>query len=237
MVLVLTTKVSFNRLSTLDNNQLEDLPKEIFMNNTNLRLLGANWKAIAHNLMAIEKPKFTVDARAVREKYAYLAGKLRNELKEEEKASGIATKMTEVEEAFQETIEIEDKAERALKDGSNEKKNESADRAQAETMRKRAMESLGESLGKKGDDAENGNKKQKRRSNGSDTLMFLKEKSEMMHEMKKQEMELKKKEIELQDKKHDDFLRVMLAQQQQLQQQQQDFQAMMLAMMNKLTQK
>ena len=199
---------------------------------------GAKWKAIAHNLMAIEKPKFTVDARAVREKYAYLAGKLRNKLKEEEKASGIATKMTEVEEALQEIIEIEDEAERALKDGSNEKKkNENADRAQAETMRKRAMESLGESLGKKGDDAENGNKKQKRRSNGSDTLMFLKEKSEMMHEMKKQEMELKKKEIELQDKKHDDFLRVMLAQQQQLQQQQQDFQAMMLAMMNKLTQK
>ena len=61
--------------------------------------------------------------------------------------------------------------------------------------------------------------------------------SEMMQEMKKQEMELKKKEIELQDKKHDDFLRVMLAQQQQSQHQQQDFQAMMLAMMNRLTQK
>ena len=56
----------------------------------------ANWKAIADNLMTIEKPKFKVDARAVREKYAYLAGKPRNKLKEEEKASGIGTETTEV---------------------------------------------------------------------------------------------------------------------------------------------
>ena len=61
---------------------------------------GANWKAIADNLMAVEKPKFKVDARAVREKYGYLVGKLRNKLKEEKKASGIDTEMTEVEEAL-----------------------------------------------------------------------------------------------------------------------------------------
>ena len=110
--------------------------------------------------MAIEKPKFKVYARGVREKYAYLAGKLRNKLKEEEKASGIDTETTEVEEALQEIIEMEDEAERAQKDGSDErKKNEHADRAQAETMRKRAMESLGESLGNKADDEENEKKK------------------------------------------------------------------------------
>ena len=117
---------------------------------------GANWKAIADNLMAIEKPKFKVDALAVREKYTYLASKLWNKLKEEEKASGIDTETTEVEEALQEIIEMEDEAERAQKDGSDKrKKNENEDRAQAETMRKRAMESLGESLGNKGDDEEN----------------------------------------------------------------------------------
>ena len=135
---------------------------------------------------------------------AYLAGKLWNKLKEEEKASGIDTETTEVQEALQEIIEMEDEAERAQKDGSDErKKNENANRTQAETRRKRAMESLGESLGNKRDDEEKEKKKKERRSNGSDTFMFLKEKSEMMQEIKKQEMELKKKEIEL--------LRVMLA--------------------------
>ena len=134
---------------------------------------GANWKSIADNLMVIEKPKFKVDARAVREKYAYLAGKLRNKLKEEEKASGIDTEMTEVKEPLQEIIEMEDEAERAQKDGSDErKKNENADRAQAETMRKITMESLGESLGNKRDDEDNEKKKRERRSNGSDTHVF-----------------------------------------------------------------
>ena len=64
---------------------------------------------------------------------------------------------------------MEDKAERAQKDGSDErKKNENADRAQVETMRK----SLGESLGNKGDKEENEKKKKKRGSNGSDTHVF-----------------------------------------------------------------
>ena len=103
-------------------------------------------------------------------------------------------------------------------------------------MRKRAMESLGESLGNKGDDEENFKKeKEEKEIEWQLHSCVLKEKSEMMQEMKNQEMELKKKEIELQDKQHDDFLRVMLAQQQQ--QQQQDFQTMMLAMMNRLTHK
>jgi hypothetical protein len=38
---------------------------------------GANWKLVADNLMAIE-PTFKVDTRAVREKCASLAGKLRD---------------------------------------------------------------------------------------------------------------------------------------------------------------
>ena len=42
------------------------------------------------------------------------------------------------------------------------------------------------------------------------TLMFLKENSEMMQEMKKQDMEFKKKEIELQDKTTMIFLELCL---------------------------
>jgi hypothetical protein len=48
---------------------------------------------------------------------------------------------------------------------------------------------------------------------------------------------MKKKDMELQEKKHDDFLKVMMAQQQQQSQQSQNFQTMMMAMMNRLTEK
>jgi hypothetical protein len=200
---------------------------------------GANWKLVADNLMAIEKPKFKVDTRAVREKYASLAGKLRNKLKEEEKESGIDPEMSEVEEALEEIMELEEEAERVQKQGTDEKKkNNDADRATAENMRKRAMQTLGESSSKKGvDDEETETKKKKRRYNGSDTLMFLREKNEMQQDVKKQEVELRKKEIELQEKKHDDFLQMMMAQQQQHTKQMQDFQAMMVAIMARVAQK
>ena len=73
---------------------------------------GANWKTIADKLMSIKKPKFKVDARAVREKYSDLAKRHRDKLKDEERASGIDPSLTEYEEALEEIIELEDEAER-----------------------------------------------------------------------------------------------------------------------------
>lgn len=203
---------------------------------------GAKWKLIADNLLAIEKPKFKVDARAVREKYASLSGKLRDKLKAEERETGTNPENSEMEDALEELLEQEEEAEKVQKEDSDVKKSkDDADRSKAEKMRKRAMQSLGESSKKDDDDDEDDEclalKKKKRRSNGSDTLMFLREKSEVMQEIKKEELDMKKKEMELQEKKHDDYLKVIMTQQQQQSQQFQNFQTMMMAMMNRLTEK
>ena len=58
---------------------------------------GQIWHAIAVNLVSIRELHFKVDRRAVRDRYNLLSGKLRRKLKDEERASGIDTDMTETE--------------------------------------------------------------------------------------------------------------------------------------------
>ena len=65
---------------------------------------------MAANLSQIDHPSFRVDARTVRERYKLLSGKLRKKVREEQKASGISTDMSEVENAQENIIEKEDAA-------------------------------------------------------------------------------------------------------------------------------
>ena len=65
---------------------------------------GAKWKIIADNLSEIMEPKFKVDPRGVRDRYQLLAQKLRKKLKDEQKASGIDTEMSETENAIEELL-------------------------------------------------------------------------------------------------------------------------------------
>ena len=127
--------------------------------------------------------------------------------------------MSEVENAEENIIEKEDAAyaEDAL--GKKEKENN----VTAEETRKAAMERLGQTQKRKeSEDAEG--KRKTSRSNGSDTLMYLREKNDAMKEMKMheinemknrkgEEMDLKKRELDLQAKRHDDMMRVLVQQQ------------------------
>ena len=93
---------------------------------------------------------FTVDKRAVQDRYNLLSRESRNKLKREEKESGIETDMTEVEMALEELIEKEDAAETEQRVGQTQKR--------------------------KADEGASEGKKKKKRSSGSDTLNFLREK-------------------------------------------------------------
>ena len=63
---------------------------------------GNIWDQIANNLNSLEIPRFRVSKRSVRERYTLLIEKLKKKLKEEEKASGIETSMSDVEKALEE---------------------------------------------------------------------------------------------------------------------------------------
>ena len=64
------------------------------------------------------------------------------------------------------------------------------DKKDAEEIRKRAMERLGDIMKR----SENEGKVKKRRSSGNNTLEYLKERNERIDELRKQELELKKQE-------------------------------------------
>ena len=192
---------------------------------------GAKWNEIVDNLMNIENPKFKVDQRAARDRYTLLSQKLRRKLREEEQASGIDADMTEVEDALEDIIDIEDNSVKQVEYEADVKMKEmDKEKQTAEDVRKRAMEKLGETQKRKGD-VENERRSKKKRSNGSDTLAFLREKNMMESEMRKEKMEMKRRNMELQEKKHDDLMNLVIQQQQQQSKQMQDFQTMMLTMM------
>ena len=193
---------------------------------------GTKWEEVAENSNKIEQVYFKVDKRAVRDRYNLLSRELRNKLKREEKESGIETDMTEVEMALEELIEKEDAAETEQRVDENQKKvKDSQDRENAESVRKKAMERLGQTQKRKADEGESEGRKKKKRSSGSDTLNFLREKNEQVQEMQKHsltlELELKRQQLEVESKKQENFMQMMLNQQQQQQRQLQNFQAMM----------
>ena len=91
-------------------------------------------------------------------------------MKREEKESGIETDMTEVEMALQELIEKEDVVEIEQRIVENqEKAKDTQDRENAESVRKKAMERLGQTQKRKADEGETEGKKKKKRSSSSDT--------------------------------------------------------------------
>ena len=75
--------------------------------------------------------------------------------------------------------------------------------------------------------------RKKKRSSGSDTLLYLRERNEFLQETQKEELALRKQELMLQEKKQEDFMKLIVQQQQLQSKQMQDFQAMMFTVLNK----
>jgi hypothetical protein len=75
------------------------------------------WGEVVENLSAVECLHFKVDKRAVRDRYNLLQSTYRRKLKKEEKASGVAVEMTEVERALEFVMEKKDAAEQLQQEG------------------------------------------------------------------------------------------------------------------------
>ena len=98
----------------------EILSLELFKTKKGRIARGNIWDQIANNLNSLEIPRFRVSKRSVRERYTLLIEKLKKKLKEEEKASGIETTMSDVEKALEEMMKKESDAENTVE--SNKKK-------------------------------------------------------------------------------------------------------------------
>ena len=93
--------------------------------------------------------KADLDQRAVRDRYNLLANKLGRKLKEEEKAFGIETDMTELEAALEDLIEREYQSDAQHKENQEQNIKKKEDRETAEDMRTKSLETLGETPKKK----------------------------------------------------------------------------------------
>ena len=176
---------------------------------------GEIWGRIALNLNSVNSPKFKVSKRSVRDRFTMLQTKYKEEITEEERASGMDCEETQLDAALEEITEKERAAnpERNDKAGVMNKKIET-EKASAEEVRKQAMERLGKTQKRNADSEEGKSSKYRKRS--SDAVEYLKEKFQEEKELRKEEIELKRNEQQM-----------MLDQQSQMQKQQLEMMKMM----------
>ena len=191
---------------------------------------GQVWKNIAERLVTVKEVRFKadLDQRAVRDRYNLLANKLRRKLKDEEKASGIETDMTELEAALEDLIEREDQSDAQYKENQEQNIKIKEDREVAEDMRAKSIERLGETQKRKGQDIQLSQMKKKKRGSAGDAVVFLRERTEAMAAARKEEISMQLQQQESESKRHQEFLELMQQQQQQQHQQMHSMQAMLL---------
>ena len=174
---------------------------------------GQAWQDLADHLN--ELPCFTVSARAVRERFKLLQTKFKRKERHEHAASGIAPDISELDILLEEvTLRIKEAELEFIKQESRK----------AEDMRNQAMESLAETKKRKTREGSSPASCKKKRSSGSDTMQFLREKMENDNNLKKQELELRKAE---QGQQTDMLTQMQTMQMNFMQQQQTQTQALM----------
>ena len=99
---------------------------------------GKIWSEIVSTLNSNEEVKHHVTQRGIRERY--IKSKIFEKIKNEEKASGISSEVTEFDSLLEEIVEMESLAESSRESDSTIKKNEE-ERRIAEDLRKTAMKS------------------------------------------------------------------------------------------------
>ena len=128
----------------------------------------------------------------MRERWMLLSKKFTKKIREEENASGIAVNdLTEKEALIQELVSREDTATASEAETASKQH----EKETAENMRKKAMETLGETNKRKSKSKDGSTDKRSKTSRCAKPLVdFLREKSEADREIRQQELEIRKQE-------------------------------------------
>ena len=179
--------------------------------------------------------------RSVRDRLTLLQNRFKEKMKEEEKASGIGCKETELDRALDESTEKEKASESSRNDCSSAQQVKK-DKAAAEEQRLKAVERLGQTAKRKAESGGKEVKPKKGRRSGSETLEYLRDKFESESQYRKEELSLRAKEQESRDaqqkimveqqrmmqQKQSELLKIMQTQQMKQDEQIQSFQMMFL---------
>ena len=170
---------------------------------------GKVWDGVAARLNNLSVPNFHVNKRSLRDRLNLLMTKFKAKTKDEEKASGISPEVREIDVLLEELCEKEQEAGNKPTATGARKKVEQ-DKATAEKMQYKAMETMGQTQKRKQKSTGEIPAK-KSRNNVGDALTYL-------HDKAKEEMALRKEEIDL--KKQEEARNSLLAEQQNKMQQQ-----------------
>ena len=207
---------------------------------------GCAWQKVVDNINCL--PGYEVSSRSVRDRYNNLVKKHKVKMGKEERATGGGgSELSEWESILEELIEINEESEQRAAEENHAKEilvNE--DKAKAIEMRKRAMETVGETKTRTG----NGSKEEKRRRSASQSLQWLQdaikskqlqaeEERKAQEEERKERMEERKaiqEEMQRREREQSNLFEQLQNQQYSQQQQQQQFQMMQQFMMQMLEQ-
>ena len=154
---------------------------------------GQVWKRISESLNQHESPKFTVNQKSVRDHYIFLEKEQKKKIREEEKASGIAPVHTSFDDSMADIIErfrekdAEDQQQDVEKKGKADEET-----AKAVETRKSSMETFAQSKKRKGEQEQ----KKSKRSTGTKTIAYLREKAELDASLKREDLRLKRAELD-----------------------------------------
>ena len=124
---------------------------------------GKIWEEISNHLNTCETAKFRVNKRSVREQFKLIKEKFKRKIREEENLSGIDVEPTsELEQALEEICSFEESF--PVKEKESKQAKEEENKHKAQEIRKKAMESYGQTKSRiVGDEAPMEPKKKNRR--------------------------------------------------------------------------
>ena len=157
---------------------------------------GTAWEQIALNLNSLEKPKFSVNKRSVRDRYNVLKGNFLRNISNEEQSSGIDPENNELDQLLEEICACATEYERRILEvNETDIARKNQEQQTAEEMRRKSMETFAETAKRKGiEEPATGQKK--KRIGGNQTVAYLREKLEKETEIRNKEIELRQAELQ-----------------------------------------
>lgn len=160
---------------------------------------GQVWDIMSQTLNYMEDLYFKVSQRSVRDRFKTISDNFKRRIREEESASGITPDYTELDQALHDVIErfkVADEDHKNLSASKKAKIDEEVEKASE--MRKRSLETFKETNDRleNSDDGECGTKMtpKRNRNSGSETLQYLRSKSETESALRTQELQLKQQQ-------------------------------------------
>ena len=168
----------------------EVLASEIWLTKPGSSERGEGWKKLTEMLNGVDRPKFEVSPRSVREHFQGLYDRRKAKNREEERASGITPdELSEIEVMIEEFIDLFESAAIDHKAADEEKTDKAAvDIAKARDMWLQSLETFAETRKHVGEGEGAG---KRARNSGKDTLTFLQDKLKVDADFRRQEMELR----------------------------------------------